>query len=339
MLESRREPLGEGRHGPSVLFVTSGWPTPENPTSIFVAEQAAQLSQAGVDVEVVAFSGRMNPANYARARFEYRRKLASDRFDIVHAHFGQTGLIVFPTQKLVVLTLYGSDVLGVVGRSGRYTLRGRVLRRISAWAAGRAAHVVVVSNNLASRMRRYVPCEVLPLGVDRSVFAPEPKQDARLALGWEQRRRYVLFAGQPYAPAKRFDLARAAVRALPPNVEARLIIVTGQPREVVAKHLNAADALLMTSKHEASPVIVKEAIACNLPVVSVDVGDVREVIGEIPGCVVCVDDRPSTISRGLVAVLSEARRIYGQEVAARFDQRVLAERQAQIYRDVISRRG
>jgi len=48
--------------------------------------------------------------------------------------------------------------------------------------------------------------------------------------------------------------------------------------------LNASNVLLLTSLHEGSPTVVKEALACGLPVVSVDVGDVAERIEGIEGC-------------------------------------------------------
>jgi glycosyltransferase involved in cell wall biosynthesis len=49
-------------------------------------------------------------------------------------------------------------------------------------------------------------------------------------------------------------------------------------------YVSACDALLLTSEREASPTIVKEALASNVPVVSFDVGDVAECLWADDGC-------------------------------------------------------
>ena len=323
-----------------VLVVTSGWPTDNHPErSIFVAEQVAKLREAGVEIDVVTYQGRSNPMNYLRARREVKLRLRSDRFDLIHAHFGQSGLAVFPSPLPTVFTFHGSDLIGVIGRRGSYTMRGRFLLRVSRWAARRADHVIVVASAIAQHLPDGVESEVLPMGANTDVFFPRSKDEARAALGLEPNGTYVLFSGDPAVVLKRFDLAQDAVAILNSRSshDVRLLAIAHQSREVVAQYMNASDALLVTAKHEGSPVIVKEAIACGTPIVSVDVGTVRELIGALPGCVVCPDDEAATIAGCLQTALEQHERFDAPTAIATVDQRALAARQVEIYKRVIGR--
>ncbi len=317
-------------------MVTSGWPTPERPeSSIFVAEQVARLRDEGVQVDVVHYEGRMDPRNYLRARREVRAALAAAGPDLVHGHFGQTGLVILPSLVPSVLTLHGSDVLGVIDARGRYSWRGPVLRSITRWAVRRADRVIVAGKLLADRLQLARAYDVLPMGVDTTVFRPGDRAAARRALGLGLDETIVLFAGDPAVARKRFPLAEEAVAEA--DNEIRLITVTRKSREEMVLHLQAVDALLVTSIHESGPVIVKEAVACDVPVVSVDVGDVRSVVGTLDGCAVC-DASSSSLAKELDRVLALGRAGATQDVLSRIDQRSLARRQIEIYRAVLAER-
>lgn len=322
----------------SVLFVSSGWPSEERPEeSIFVARQADALRALGARVDVVHYVGQMRPSNYLRARREATRRLASARYDLIHAHFGQSALAIPRSDLPLVHTFYGSDLIGVVGDDGRYTQRGRVLRLVSRWGSKRAAAVVVLSKRLGRELPADVPFSVLPLGVDLDVFRPGDKLDARRRAGMDPQRRYVLFAGRPSQPVKRLDLARRAIDLLP-QPGAELVVLEGKPRSDVATAMVACDALVVTSKHESGPLIVKEALACDLPVVSVDVGDVREWIESLPGCVLCPDDHPETISRAVDGVLRAPAPFRGRHAVEHLAESVLVHRLLEIYRSVLPSR-
>lgn len=95
-------------------------------------------------------------------------------------------------------------------------------------------------------------------------------------LGLPSDGRVALFVGDPARPEKRYWLAQKTVNLLVSRIQVELIVASSGPYEQVPLYyMNACDALLLTSSHEGSPNAVKEALACNLPVVSVDVGDVR----------------------------------------------------------------
>jgi glycosyltransferase involved in cell wall biosynthesis len=70
-------------------------------------------------------------------------------------------------------------------------------------------------------------------------------------------------------------------------------------------YMSASDTLLLTSSHEGSPTVVREALANGLPVVSTDVGDVRERIQGVPGCAVVPSADPQALADALRTVLSQ----------------------------------
>ena len=106
------------------------------------------------------------------------------------------------------------------------------------------------------------------------------------------------------------------------------------PYNQVPVWLNASDVLLLTSLHEGSPTIIKEALACNVPVVSVDVGDVRERIKEIQGCYLALPD-PNELAGKLCLVYSGARRVAGHLKMQEFSLQRIALQLKMLYEEVL----
>ncbi|HYZ91637.1 MAG TPA: glycosyltransferase, partial [Actinomycetota bacterium] len=270
------------------------------------------------------------PANYLRARRLVRGRLREGPYDLVHAHFGQAGLAVIPSRLPLVVTLYGSDVEGIVGPRGSYTVRGAILSRLSRVVARLADEVIVVSSSLGRRLPRNVSTTVIPTAVDLEVFRPGSREQARAELGLDPDKTLVLFAGRPEVPVKRYDVARRAVDRLAETHPAELVTIAGLPPSGVATHMRACDALLLTSRHEGAPTMIKEALAVRLPVVSVDVGDVRATIGDVPGCVVA-QDSIEALSGSLAEVVGK-RIDPGIDLTDRLDQSRQAEKIVDVYR-------
>lgn len=297
-----------------VLVVTSEWPCQRFPYSgIFVFQEVSNLRMAGLDVEVFNFRGSMQPLNYMFAWLRLRYHLMKRKYDIIHAQFGQSGLIVLPSPSPLVVTFRGSDLQGIVNRNEQYTLAGSILRRASRLVASRASEIVVVSEKLRSQLpNRHV--HVIPSGIDLDLFKPMAQEIARERLGFSPTKRFALFAADPNDPVKRYELACLAVDRAREKVPSLELLVTHQvPHQQMPLYMNASDVLLLTSFHEGSSNVVKEALACNLPIVSVDVGDVRERINLLDGCLVCSDDSPEQISRALEHILVTNRRTNGRQ--------------------------
>jgi teichuronic acid biosynthesis glycosyltransferase TuaC len=318
-----------------VLVVTSGWPSPAEPhQSVFVHHEVEALRGEGVEIDVVHYRGRMNPINYLKARAEVRRRLGAESYDLVHAHFGQTLPVVLPSSVPVVVTFRGSDLFGVVKRSGRYGVKGTVLGWISRALAKRVDAVVVPSRVLQEKLPGGVGSVVIPDAVDKRLFRPAPKDQARRNLGLPVERKLVLFGGLRSVPVKRYELARAAVD-LVGEPGAELVAVDSVSRAEMAAYMAACDVLLVTSLHESGPLVVKEALACDRPVVSVDVGDVREWIGSLPGCVVCPDDDPKTIASALEGVLNSEVPFAWSDRIASLDAADMAKQTIDVYKSVL----
>ncbi|MEX2156271.1 MAG: glycosyltransferase family 4 protein [Gemmatimonadales bacterium] len=321
-----------------VLMVTSEWPAPGFHTTNFIKRQAEFLQAAGVNVEVFVFRGSRNPYNYAAAWTRLRPRLTTDRYDLVHAQFGQSGLLALPKRLPLVVTFRGSDLLGIVGnRHGRHTLVGRVLKQASRLVARHADAVILVSDHMRRNLKTAAPVHVVPSGLDLDLFRYTPREEARRQLGMDPDERLVLFVGREHQARKRYALAKQAVDLLTGRMPARLVLGWGVPHEKIPLYMSACDVLIVTSMQEGSPNVVKEALACDLPVVSVAVGDVRERLQNVEGCEVCADERPETIAAALERVLRAGERVAGRAAVQHLDEHLLTERVIEIYRSVLPR--
>ncbi len=320
-----------------VFMATSQWPVTPWGTPQFVARQAQFLRDAGVDVDVFHFEGLGNPANYAKAWVRAQRQLARKDYDLVHAQFGQSALMALPRRLPLVITLRGDDLLGILDDTdGHVTIPGRVLQRFSQWVANRADAVIIVSGH----MRQYLngaPVHIVPSGIDFELFRPLPRDEARRRLGLDPSGRYVLFIGSPHIARKRYTLADQAVTILSRTTPTQLLLGWNVPHKDMPYYLNAADALVFTSMQEGSPNAVKEALACNVPVVSVPVGDVPERIRDIDGCELCHDERPEAIAQALERVLARGQRIKGRDAVLHLDEHTTTRRVIDIYREALAR--
>jgi teichuronic acid biosynthesis glycosyltransferase TuaC len=321
-----------------VLVLTPEWPSDTHPSAgTFLADQVCTLEAGGVLVDVMAFRGRASIGRYWRTIVALRQRIRIQDYDIVHAHFGQAGFIAVMQRSLpVVVTFHGSDVYGLPLTSLSSIAKSYLLRLASWVAAYRATEVIAVSARLADRIPR-ANVYVIPMAVSLH-FQPRDRAQCRASLGWMEEELNVLFVGDPNNEIKRFALASNAVERLRlERQKVRLRVCWNEAVDRVAIYMNAADVLLITSLHEGGPLVVSEALRCNLPVVSVDVGIVRERLNGVDGCVVCPDDKPETIANGLRKVLAVRQRLAGPQVSQTSPEDVAA-RVTHVYRQAISRR-
>lgn len=320
-----------------VLMLTSVWPTPDHPENApFVVRQAQFLRKLGVDVDVFHVEGKKNPVRYSGAWLNVQRRLARGTYDLIHAQWAQAALASLPVRRPLVVTFRGSDVEGIVSATRRYTAFGWTLRQIARSVARVADEAILV----ASRLARLLPqrdYHIIPSGLDLDLFRPCPQDEAQARLGLEPGLRYILFAASPNNPIKCYPLARAAVERLDPGYRARLVVASGVDPARMPLYMNACDALLLSSLHEGSPNVVKEALACNLPVVSTDVGDVRERIQSVHGCVVCQHHDPEVLAAALKDVLDRSQRVAGRAAVDHLNESLLTRKVIRVYERALSR--
>ena len=323
-----------------VLMITSEWASDPGHTAHFIARQVRFLRAAGVHVDVFSFRGGRHPLRYLAALARLRRRLsrAGVRYDLVHAQFGQSGLLALPKRLPLVVTFRGDDLFGILGRDGHPTAAGRLLQRLSRLVARQADAAILVSAHLQRYLSDSVATHIVPSGLDLDLFRCIPRDEAREHLGLPREGRRILFVGDPADPRKRYDLAREAVKRLNRNRAAELVIGWRVPHDKMPFYMNACDALVFTSREEGSPNAVKEALACDLPVVSVAVADVPLRLQGIPGCEVCADDSPEAIAAALDRTLRRDARCggRGREAARQLDERLLTARVIEIYESVLA---
>ena len=330
------EPTGGG--GLRVLAVTNLWPEGDSHRGVFVAEQVRALRRLGVrvDIEVVAQSRGVK--DYLLAARRVRRRARAGHYDLVHVHYGLTAWAARFVGTPRVLSLYGSDI------NARWQ---QVLTRLG-WG-GTAARIYVCRALARTAHDRHAV--VVPGGVDFNLFAPVDRAQARAALGLGLDEPVVMFGGEPSRPVKGYDvfsdvLARLRERRIP--VRELVLFEPGLARDDVPLKFAAADVLLFTSRKgsEGSPGVVKEANAMGLPVVSVAVGDVAEVLAGVrPSAVV---DFPTpwgdlaaraqmvrTLADRTAEVLASRERSNGREETAWLESTRVARRIVGVYHTVL----
>lgn len=317
-----------------VLFVIPG--DGRGNSMIFARRQAESLHALGVQVRTFFLRSRTSVAELAREFRRFRGELRQDRPDIVHAHFGtMTAMFAAGAAGSVplVITYRGGDLNPSPEAHNLRSATGRVMSQL---AALRAARIVCVSSQLRDRLwwKRGV-ATVLATGADLEIFRPEPRDTARERLGWPRAGRVVLFNAGRDPRIKRVDLAQAAMavarRAIP---DLRCEILDGNvPPALIPAYMNAADCLLLTSDHEGSPAVIQEALACDLPIVSVDAGDAVERLRGVRHTRIVPRDAEA-LGAALAEIAGNPRRTDGHLKAAEFSATEIAARLIELYRSI-----
>jgi len=319
-----------------VLVVTNLWPTEEDPGwGGFVQAQMESLRPLGVEYDVVFMNGRESRANYVKAILEVGRRLRAKRYDLIHAHFGLSGLVArFQWRVPVVVSFMGDDVLGRFDRSGRNSPVGFMFQ-VSSFMLARLVSTVIVKSASMKQSLHLESARVIPNGVNLDLFHPIDRALARQVLGLDDPPKYVLFPYDPSVARKRFDLLEEAANLARRQVpELEILQVVAVPRDRMPFYFNAADVLVLLSFGEGSPNSVKEAMAVNLPVIAVDVGDTRELIGSTEGCYI-VSPRVDEIAARIVDVCRRGTRTTGREWIARYSEERIARDVLDVYASVV----
>jgi glycosyltransferase involved in cell wall biosynthesis len=301
------------------------------------------LAAEGISVQVLVVDGRASRWAYLRTALRMlglhgRRQ----HYDLIHAHTGHCGVLArLQTRHPVLVSYVGYDLYGDPRADGGITFKSR----LEAVIFRRLAQVVEATITKSAAMEDLLPAGarprnvILPNGVDRESFRPIPRADARRALGWPEDELTILWAGHSHIPRKRLDLAEEVLRRVREELRgARLRICSGFAPADVPVWMNAADVLLFTSMAEGSPNVVKEAMACDLPIVSVDVGDTREVIEGTAHCTVVREPDPRALAAAVAEVLAQAPvRSDGRARSAHLGLEQIARRLVGVYEETAGR--
>lgn len=249
----------------------------------FILEQAEALNRYGGEIDYMGLQGK-GIKGYLKNLPALKRKIREVQPDVIHAHYGLSGLLANLQRRIPVVTTYhGSDI------NDKKALRfSKIAMHLSAWN-------IFVSRktwDIAQPKKRY---SLLPCGIDLSEVQLTEKSEARRKMNLDEKKKYVLFAGAFDNAVKNAPLAMETV-ALMQKDNLELFELKGYSREEVTLLMCAADAFLMTSFTEGSPQVIKEALACGCPIVSVDVGDVQERVEGVEGCYVATTREPKELA-------------------------------------------
>ena len=303
-----------------VLFVASG---NHGKISPVVKAQGDSLAKVGIEVDYFLIKGK-GIKGYLGQILPLRRCWKNGNYDVVHAHFSFSSYVASLARvKPLVVSLMGSDLKATPWNKKMIRLFSKVFR----WR-----EIIVKSNDMAADLPMKV--HVIPNGVDTELFVPMEKQLCQQKLGWKEGVKHALFPANPNRAEKDFPLAQKAVSLL--GDEVQLHVFEDVDHDDTVYYYNAADAVLLTSKWEGSPNVIKEASACNRPLVSTDVGDVKERIEGVHGCFVAETREPQEIVGLLQKALAFEGKTCGREklIADGLDHLTVAKELECIYKRV-----
>jgi glycosyltransferase involved in cell wall biosynthesis len=301
----------------SVLAVIPGGSS--GSSFIFARRQVESLRRLGVDIRTFFLSSRTSPVGLWREWRRLRYCIGDFQPDLLHAHYGTVTslLCAAATNRPLVITFRGSDLNEEPGTA---FLRMHLAHLLSQLSCLRARVVICVSDKLRDRLwwRRH-EAVVIPTGVDLTLFYCQPKEQARQILGWDNKSYIALFHGGLRPHSKGIDFVERAIPFAQARVSRPIRLIQlngGVSPEVMPCYLSAADCLVFASRFEGSPNIIKEAMACNLPVVTTDAGDaVERLKGVSPSKVVRRD--VVEFGESVADILIQGCRSNGRESAKR----------------------
>jgi glycosyltransferase involved in cell wall biosynthesis len=287
----------------------------------FIVEQADALMKQGVEIDYF-YIRKKGIIGYLSNYLPFRQKLKKNTYDLVHAHYGLSGLLASLQRKIpVIVTYHGSDINNAYHR----------------FFSTIAIHLSKFNIFVHSSIRRNVcsaQSAIIPCGIDLDQFYPVSRDQAYEQLNLAPNKHRILFAGAFDRVVKNVGLARQALALTVQQPE--LIELKNYSREEVRSLMSACDLLLVTSFSETGPLVVKEALACGSPVVSVDVGDVQQLLQKIESSFV-VPREPEAIAEKIDLILEGSLDLsqFERSIDTRFDNNLIAEKIIAIYQELL----
>jgi glycosyltransferase involved in cell wall biosynthesis len=320
-----------------VLFVSTGnyYKYYNDNISPHVRLPGEALKENAVELDYFLINGK-GILGYLKNIPKLRRLLKHRSYDIIHAHYGYSGIVgaLSRRREKLIISFMGSDVLKVIDRKGRNILLGKFFALINQTFSHYIYDFrIAKSMEMKKRLKNIRNLAVIPNGVRFDVFYPVTKKAARQQLGIKESVKIILFVADPDMIIKNYSLARRAYESLQLE-NSELKIVFGQSHEKLNLYYNASDLLLLTSFQEGSPNVIKEAMACNCPIVATDVGDIKEILSNTEGCYICSFDVANVADKIKRAILFN-KRTNGREGISHLDSNKVAEKMISIYRKML----
>lgn len=290
----------------------------------FIYDQVEALKRLDNSLQFDCFFIRgKGLTGYLSCLKKLKQQLQDHSYQAVHAHVAMAGMLANLQRKVpVITTFHGSDI------------NEPTLRVIAALVERLSYRTIYVSPIMTAKaiFGQLDKRDIIPCGVDFSLFRPMPKSECRAQLGLSPNKRYVLFSSSFDNPVKNYPLAKAAVERLQDD-SVELLELKNYNRQEVAMLFSAVDVALMTSHSEGSPQFVKEALACNCPIVLTDVGDVRLLLSNIAGCYI-TSFEPAAVADALRRALTQTAPVTARGHVQHLDNLIIARQIRNVYRQL-----
>jgi len=280
----------------NVLVVTNMYPTEKNPFyGIFVKEQVDSMRAAGVLTDVYFINGIENRFNYFKSIIDLVKKIKCKKYNLIHAHHSYC---IFPIKIAKIITGVKAPVVftfheGEVHLRNKLSLKNtdfikRLVfsKKVKSMALKMVDLVIAVQEEMIKRLNFNGKSIVLPCGVDTDLFKPMEKEWCRKRLNLPHDKKIIFFPASPANKQKGFDILREAIKYLD-RKDLHSVVGGNILHEDMTYYMNAADVVVQLSIFEASPSVLKEALAVNVPLVFTDAGDTKMIVGNTKGCFLC----------------------------------------------------
>lgn len=258
---------------------------------------------------------------YLKNLSKLKQQIKLNKYDLIHAHFALSGLLANLQRKVqVITTFHGSDI-------NKFSLR-----IISAFVELLSNKTIYVSDNLYKKalIKFKQKSSIIPCGVDFNIFYPHTKSSGNENQDFKfNAKKKILFSSSFDNPVKNFKLLERAISMIQ-DYDFELIELKGFNRKEVALLMNKVDICVMTSISEGSPQFIKEAMACSCPIVSTDVGDVKQIIAETEGCFVTSYD-PKDVANKIIQACRFNKKTNGSQKISYLDNKIISKKIISVY--------
>lgn len=262
---------------------------------IFVKDQVLSLIDKGINVDVYFVNGKNSRLNYVYGIYPLLIKIRDNHYDIIHLHHTYCAYMIgfiklfYGMSTPIILTLHEGEIHNKYKdfqNNGVDIIKNLVFSKtIKRYSLKWVDYVITVQEDLLKALRYKKSFSVIPCGVDMDLFKPMDRDWCRRKINLPLLDKLVFFPASPKNGNKGFNVLKEAMKYFENNV--RLITAGNIIHEEIPLYMCAADVIVQLSEYEASPMVLKEAMSVNVPLVFTDVGDVKKIIGDTEGCYIC----------------------------------------------------